>query len=228
VEREKRVAVVSHKATLRLILRDFLGIDPRGYAIAIQGAIAIRRTLLKRVLVFRPGDGASLLPMRTRPPFRRAFGAGALFAALLLIGCNDAKHTLAPPAPGDPNAITIEVQATPTQFKAGETIEIMVTTRNPSSGPVTLGFSSGCIQMFNVQNKNGTVVAPLDLVCALNAPSVTLEPGETIRNTFLWSGTTGLLGGGTKLPAGDYQITGLLNAFKPILTSAPVDVKILP
>jgi broad specificity phosphatase PhoE len=30
-ERGKRVAVVSHKATLRLILCDFLGIDPRGY-----------------------------------------------------------------------------------------------------------------------------------------------------------------------------------------------------
>jgi probable phosphoglycerate mutase len=30
-ERGKRVAVVSHKATLRLVLCDFLGIDPRGY-----------------------------------------------------------------------------------------------------------------------------------------------------------------------------------------------------
>lgn len=30
-EEGKRVAVVSHKATLRLILCDFLGIDPRGY-----------------------------------------------------------------------------------------------------------------------------------------------------------------------------------------------------
>ena len=159
---------------------------------------------------------------------RRALLTGALFAALLLIGCNDSKHTLAPPAPGDPSAITTEVHVTPTQFKAGETIEIVVTTRNPSSGPVTLGFSSSCIQMFNVQNKNGTVVAPLDLVCTLNAPSVTLEPGETIRNTFLWRGTTGLAGGGTNLPAGDYQITGLLDAFKPILTSAPVDVQVLP
>lgn len=159
---------------------------------------------------------------------RRVLLTGALFAALLLMGCNDSKHTLAPPAPGDPSAITTEVHVTPTQFKAGETVEIVVTTRNPSSGPVTLGFSSGCIQMFNVQNKNGTVVAPLDLVCTANAPTVTLESGETIRNTFLWKGTTGLAGGGTNLPADDYQIIGVLNAFKPILTSAPVDVKILP
>ena len=158
---------------------------------------------------------------------RRVLSTGTLFVALLLIGCNDATHTLAPPGPGDPSAITTEIHVTPTQFKAGETIEIVVTTRNPSSGPVTLGFSSGCIQMFNVQNKNGTVVAPLDLVCTANAPTVTLEPGETIRNAFLWMGTTGFAGGGTNLPAGDYQITGLLDAFKPILTSAPVDVKIL-
>src|SRR5436190_16043451 len=160
--------------------------------------------------------------MRTHLLYRRVSWTGALLAALLLIGCNDSKHMMAPGA-GDPLGMTTEIHVTPTQFKAGETIEIAVTSRNSSSGAVTLHFSSGCLQGFHVQNENGTVVAPLGLVCTANAPIATLEAGQAIDNTFRWSGTTGYAGGGTSLPPGDYRITGHLHAAESSAASAPVE-----
>jgi hypothetical protein len=118
-----------------------------------------------------------------------------------------------------------EIQVTPTQVKAGSTVTIKVVSRNASTVPVTLHFSSGCLQGFSVQNRLGTVVAPLAVVCTANVPVVTLKSGEVIDNTFQW---TGYGSGGTNLPPGDYLISGHLNAAESSAMSAPVEVKISP
>jgi len=164
--------------------------------------------------------------MRTKMVSRRVLAAGALVAASLLVGCMDSKNTT---APGDYDSLGMitEIQVTPTQFKSGENVSIKVVSRNASTVPVTLHFSSGCLQGFNVQNQAGKVVAPLEVACTANVSVVTLKSGETIDNTFQWNGATGY-GGKTSLPPGDYQITAHLNAAESNAMSAAVTVRILP
>jgi hypothetical protein len=156
---------------------------------------------------------------------RRVPAAGALLAAsLLVVGCMVSKHATAP-GDYDSQGMITEIQVTSTQLKAGSSITIKVVSRNASTAPVTLHFSSGCLQGFSVQNRLGTVVAPLAVVCTANVPVVTLKSGEVIDNTFQW---TGYGSGGTNLPPGDYLITGHLNAMESSATSSSVTVKILP
>ena len=170
---------------------------------------------------------ASLFPMRTLVMSQRVFAAGALLASSLLIGCMDSKNNTTAPGDYDQLGMITSIQVTPTQFKSGDNVTIKVVSRNASTVPVTLHFSSGCLQGFNVKNQAGQVVAPQPVACTANVSVITLKSGEVIDNTFQWNGGTGYAGN-TKLPAGDYEISAHLNAAESSATSASVKVTILP
>ena len=153
--------------------------------------------------------------------------ASALFLALLMAGCHDEPRQVAGPAIGDPAAIFTVVSVSPTEFKAGENVDITVRAHNPTSESITLHFSSGCLVGFSIKASDGTIVGPSGIVCTMDMPVVELGPGEDITNTFRWDGRAGT-GFGPALPPGEYRITGNLNAAESHATSAPVTVKILP
>jgi intracellular proteinase inhibitor BsuPI len=170
----------------------------------------------------RSRAGASFFFMNRSSSF-----AAVAVLAVALVGCNDGPRQVAGPGLGDASAIVTTIQVNPTEITPGNVFRIGVSSRNPTSGPVTLHFSSGCLQGFTVRDEKGNVVAPLAIVCTANVPVVTLQPDESIDNQFRWGGTTGY-GGGTNLPPGDYTITGHLNAAESQAASAPVKVTILP
>ena len=150
----------------------------------------------------------------------------AAVAVLALVGCNDGPRQVAGPGFGDATAIFTVVSVAPTQFKVGETANVTVRAHNPTSEPITLHFSSGCLVGFAVRAQDGTIVAPTGIVCTANTPTVVLGPGEDIEDTFRWDGRASF-GYGPGLTPGVYQVTGQLNATESHATSPPVMVTIL-
>ncbi len=130
------------------------------------------------------------------------------------------------PRSGDSSGIVTEVRVTPTEFHAGDTVQIAVSACNRAGLPATLQFSSGCLLLFEVRDAAGALVAPKDIVCTANAPTVTLHPGECLDRHFSWSGAEGI-GGGKTLPPGEYRVSGVLTAAGKHPASEPVAIKIL-
>ena len=153
--------------------------------------------------------------------------AAGVLALASLVGCQDHARQATGPGFGDAAAIFTVVNVAPTEFQVGTTANVTVRAHNPTSEPITLHFSSGCLVGFAVRAQDGTVVAPTGIVCTDNTPIVTLGPGEDIENVFRWDGraSTGL---GPGLKPGDYDVTGRLNAAESHALSPPVKVTILP
>jgi Intracellular proteinase inhibitor len=153
--------------------------------------------------------------------------ASTLFVALWMAGCHDAPRQVAGPAFADGAAIFTVVNVSPTEFKAGETVNVTVQAHNPTAEPIRLHFASGCLVGFSIKASDGTIVGPTGIICTANAPTLVLGPGEDIAQTFDWDGRA-RTGFGPALPPGEYHITGSLNAAESHDPSAPVTVKILP
>jgi hypothetical protein len=153
--------------------------------------------------------------------------ASVLFLALWMAGCHDAPRQVAGPTFTDGAAIFTVVNVSPTEFKAGETVNVRVQAHNPTAEPITLHFASGCLVGFSIKASDGTVVGPSGFICTMDAPTVVLGPGEDIAQTFRWDGRA-RTDFGPVLPPGEYHITGKLNAAESHDPSAPVTVKILP
>lgn len=153
--------------------------------------------------------------------------ASVLFLALWMAGCHDAPRQVAGPTFTDGAAIFTVVNVSPTEFKAGETVNVAVQAHNPTAEPIKLSFSSGCLVGFSIMASDGTIVGPSGIICTTNAPTVVLGPGEDIAQTFRWDGRA-RTDFGPVLPPGEYHITGKLNAAESHDPSAPVTVKILP
>ena len=157
-------------------------------------------------------------------PIRTRCGSGAalLLISLLVSGCGgDGRRVVAPPAYGDPAELVAWVSVTPTDIHPGETVQIEVGIRNPTTRPIVVGFTSGsCRLSYTVRDANGTGVAP-GFACTADAPTYELAPGETIAGRYSWDGTSY---SGVPLPPGEYRVhsSGFL-----VPSTVPVPISIL-
>ena len=134
----------------------------------------------------------------------RCGGAAVFLTSVLLAGCGkDGGGRIVSPTKGDPAEIIAWVRVEPLTFRAGETVQIEVGVRNPTTRSIVMGFTSGsCALSYAVLNGNGVVVAPV-IPCTADAPIRELAPGETIAAKYSWDGTSY---SGTPLPPGEYQV----------------------
>lgn len=159
-----------------------------------------------------------------------------LLVALAFAGCGREHRALvAPEPPGEavgrpfPEQIVTSVGVTPQSFRPGETARIDVSVSNHGSQPITLCFSNGCVLAFQVRDSKGELVAPLGIVCTMDAPTMHLEAGESRTAWFFWKGDRYDLQTGEErlLPPGTYEVRGGLDAFHFDRPSEPVTVGLL-
>ena len=132
--------------------------------------------------------------------WRRALAAGVLVAAAA--GC----RTSAIYVP----AVKMQVAAQPAEVRAGDTVRIAVTLRNPRPDTVLLEFGRDCQVSINVLDDTGRAVAAPDEESECLAPGggrLVLAPGETWQAHGAWRATGP---GGDPLPAGTYSIGAVL------------------
>ena len=147
-----------------------------------------------------------------------------LLAAALTTACGTTDQ-VAPAKYGDPAAIVSEVRVAPTEIRVDETMQIEVTVHNPTTLPIQVHFTSGCMVMFVVRDANGEPVTP-QYVCTDNVPTLELAPGESLTNHFQWNGRVS----GPFSPAvapGEYQVYGGFDPGVQRNVSEPVAIKIL-
>jgi hypothetical protein len=152
-------------------------------------------------------------------------GNTAIALILLLAGCSAERDAVVePPGLGDPTAVVTRVSVAPVEFRAGETVQIEVGVHNPTTLPILLQFNSGCMLSFAVKDSRDAKVAPEDIPCTLDTPTMELAAGETVTWRFSWDGTSRP---GTPLPPGDYRVIGGLDPGAMRQPSAPVFIRIL-
>lgn len=146
-------------------------------------------------------------------------------APLLLTGC-DGKWAFVMTSPGfgDSAAIFTWVSISRSNFPSGETVAIEVGMRNPTTRPIELHFTSGCILSFVVKDPGDSVVAPMGVLCTADTPTIVLAPGARRTQRFEWDGTNGAPH--DPLPPGEYQLVGGLDHGASGHPSQPVRIRI--
>lgn len=153
-----------------------------------------------------------------------------ILAIALVPSCARRHDPVAPPVVDTGlSQIATEVSIDLPAFRPGETAKIQVKVTNGGSRATTLCFTSGCMLAFQVQDADGRVVAPGGFACTLDAPTVTLAPGQVWTWDFAWKGEGyDPYSGFYPLPAGVYSLYGGLDAFNFHQLSDPVPVELLP
>jgi Intracellular proteinase inhibitor len=154
----------------------------------------------------------------------RTFGCSIALAAIVT-GCGGQfSAIIAPGGFNNPSAMITWVIVTPARFHAGETVQVEVGFRNPTSRPIRVHFASGCVTSYVVQNTAGEVVAPGGFACTDMVQTIVFDPGETGTTRFAWDGTARP---GQALPPGDYRVIGDLAGQGAGQPSPPINIEIL-
>jgi hypothetical protein len=91
-------------------------------------------------------------------------------------GKQEPEMPLPPGVHEAPEGLKFSVKITPTRFRLGEHVKLEASMFNDSEKKFVRGFASGCIWYFQVA-RDSRVLGPT-LICTMDAPVLTLEPGE--------------------------------------------------
>jgi hypothetical protein len=140
-----------------------------------------------------------------------------MMSALLLGGCGESRVV---EPPGDPTGLVGWVTVSPDVFQPGDEVRVEVGIRNPTTRPLTVGFTSGSCALGFVVTSGAAIVAARPDVCTADAPIVELAPGQTISAEYTWDGT------GLALPLlpGEYQVIPMSFQTPAV---APVTIRII-
>ena len=155
----------------------------------------------------------------------RTVASGLLLLAAALGSACGTTDQVAPVKYGDPAAIVSKVTVAPNEIRVDESMQIEVSVRNPTTMPILVQFTSGCMVMFAVRDESGQELAPI-YACTANTPSLELAPGETFTRRFDWDGRVS----GPSTPAlapGDYVVIGGFDPGVERNESEPVAIRIL-
>jgi hypothetical protein len=135
-----------------------------------------------------------------------------LIIPALALGCVES-----PDIPTLPEQVlSMQVLADQTIFTRGASVTVSVVLTNTLDELVRLTFPTSCQAQLYVRTGLGRVVTPEDgdYNCASVPTQISLQAGEAITFTFVWSGESefGPPGSGATLPPGDYFASAELNA----------------
>ena len=143
-----------------------------------------------------------------------------VFVLLLVASCRSATSPV--------GALEVATAVSPSSFRVGESVSVVVTVTNRTDQAQTID-SNSCPVAFEVTTADGSVVGPRPRVCsAVFIPKI-LAAGEQFVFTQTWSGDA--FGAGVDSPPamlgpGTYLVRG--RSFGAISNSSAVDVHINP
>ena len=162
--------------------------------------------------------------------------SSVLLALLAVAACRSAEpvstntsnaSTTTPPSGSptvsEPSAgpVTVRVAVDPATVAPDGRLTITVTATNATNAPRTLEFSSGCTTDYELLDATGAVVTESGQMCTQALTQQTLAPGASLEGTHvLVRGMRGM----PALPAGAYQVRGVLLTMGDPVRSAPVPV----
>ena len=124
-----------------------------------------------------------------------------------------------------PSDVVVRVAASQPTVGPTETVRITVTVTNTDDARRVIEASSGCFTDFELLDGSGNVVTRSLQVCPAVMARRELAPGESFSETHVWRrGMRGM----PVVPAGSYQLRGMLLARTNTVTSNAVDVVVTP
>jgi hypothetical protein len=147
--------------------------------------------------------------------------------AALAAACTSqsSSPTAADVGDGQPSDVVVRVAASQPTVGPAEAVRITVTVTNTDDERHVIEASSGCFTDFELLDASGNVVTTSLQVCPAMMARRELGPGESFSETHVWR--RGLRGMPT-VPAGTYQLRGMLLARTSTVTSNAVDVVVTP
>ncbi|WP_310571485.1 hypothetical protein [Gemmatimonas sp.] len=110
---------------------------------------------------------------------------------------------------GAADALVVQSLARPASVTVASPFDVELTATNVTAAPITFTLSSGCAFAYEIRASDGRVVAAPTYACTAVLRSVTLSPGQVLRETYQYpAGEVGF----PRLPIGTYRVVPTVNA----------------
>ena len=117
----------------------------------------------------------------------------------------------------------VDVTAEPAIFSAGESVTLTVLAENPTESRIVFGMGSSTCQLLSVVRfKDEDRGISVSRVCTADMSPWSLDPGERISESWVWTGEVVVDGVRQTLPLGTYELRGVAGDF----IGSPISVEI--
>jgi hypothetical protein len=152
-----------------------------------------------------------------------------LFGLLLLAACS--SDVTAPLSIPDTELVVV-VSISPSTFRAGDSVTVVVTVVNRSDLPQAIELNQ-CNRAFAVTTAEGLVVGPDAGACLLYSARMDLKPGASYSWSVPWFGRGSAQTSTPALKPGDYVVTGAetipwRGGYQASMSLVPSHIQVIP